>query len=172
MILGACHVENPFIAFGQISTVFYFGYFILLGGISLIENSLMILNKGRALKRERGRCINYASQIIHPIIIHNYTTNRLISTTSSLYYPDNPSENGDESSSEEERAPESELASDVSQDSGIGGESRSEEERAPESELASDVSEDSGIGDTNRRDPIGDLVRAIDRREGGTGDLR
>ena len=146
MILGACHVENPFIAFGQISTVFYFGYFILLGGISLIENSLMILNKGRALKRERGRCINYASQIIHPIIIHNYTTNRLISTTSSLHYANSPSENGDESSSEEERAP----------DSG----------------LESDVSEDSGIADTNRPDPIGDLVRAADRFHGGTGNLR
>ena len=39
MSLGACHVEDPYIAFGQNSTVFYFFYFILLGGISLIDNS-------------------------------------------------------------------------------------------------------------------------------------
>jgi hypothetical protein len=39
MILGACHVEDPYIAFGQISTGFYFLYFILLGDISLIENN-------------------------------------------------------------------------------------------------------------------------------------
>jgi hypothetical protein len=39
MILGACHVEDPYIAFGQISTGFYFFYFILLGDISLIENN-------------------------------------------------------------------------------------------------------------------------------------
>lgn len=45
MILGACHVENPFIEFGQISTVFYFLYFIIIGVISLIENSLMALNR-------------------------------------------------------------------------------------------------------------------------------
>lgn len=41
MILGACHVENPFIAFGQISTVFYFLYFIIIGGICLVENSVI-----------------------------------------------------------------------------------------------------------------------------------
>jgi hypothetical protein len=39
MILGACHVEDPYIAFGQISTGFYFFYFILLGDICLIENN-------------------------------------------------------------------------------------------------------------------------------------
>jgi hypothetical protein len=44
MSLGACHVEDPYIAFGQISTVFYFFYFILIGGVSLVENSLMVFN--------------------------------------------------------------------------------------------------------------------------------
>jgi hypothetical protein len=45
MILGACHVENPFIAFGQISTVFYFVYFIIIGGISLVGNSVIKLSR-------------------------------------------------------------------------------------------------------------------------------
>ncbi len=44
MNLGACHVEDPYIAFGQISTAFYFFYFILLGGISIIENSRVKLD--------------------------------------------------------------------------------------------------------------------------------
>jgi ubiquinol-cytochrome c reductase cytochrome b subunit len=41
MKLGACHVETPFIEFGQISTIFYFSYFIIMVPISsLIENTL------------------------------------------------------------------------------------------------------------------------------------
>jgi ubiquinol-cytochrome c reductase cytochrome b subunit len=43
--LGAKHVEDPFILFGQISTVLYFGYFILFVPIvSLIENTLIDIN--------------------------------------------------------------------------------------------------------------------------------
>lgn len=42
MKLGACHVESPFIEFGQISTALYFSYFILMVPmISLIENTLV-----------------------------------------------------------------------------------------------------------------------------------
>jgi ubiquinol-cytochrome c reductase cytochrome b subunit len=45
MQLGAKHVESPFIEFGQISTVFYFSYFlIVIPTISLIENTLINLN--------------------------------------------------------------------------------------------------------------------------------
>jgi ubiquinol-cytochrome c reductase cytochrome b subunit len=45
MKLGACHVESPFIEFGQISTALYFSYFIfLVPMISLIENTLIDLN--------------------------------------------------------------------------------------------------------------------------------
>jgi ubiquinol-cytochrome c reductase cytochrome b subunit len=45
MILGAKHVESPFIEFGQISTVIYFAHFlIIVPFISLIENSLIDLN--------------------------------------------------------------------------------------------------------------------------------
>lgn len=41
MKLGACHVETPFIEFGQISTIFYFSYFILMVPISsIVENTL------------------------------------------------------------------------------------------------------------------------------------
>jgi len=44
--LGAKHVESPFIEFGQISTVLYFGYFlVLVPFISLIENTLLDLRK-------------------------------------------------------------------------------------------------------------------------------
>jgi ubiquinol-cytochrome c reductase cytochrome b subunit len=45
MQLGAKHVESPFIEFGQISTVLYFGYFVLLvPAVSLIENTLIDLS--------------------------------------------------------------------------------------------------------------------------------
>ena len=45
MKLGACHVETPFIELGQLSTVLYFGYFVIIvPAISLIENTLMDLS--------------------------------------------------------------------------------------------------------------------------------
>ncbi len=45
MVLGAKHVESPFIEFGQISTVLYFAhYLIIVPLVSLIENSLMDLS--------------------------------------------------------------------------------------------------------------------------------
>jgi len=45
MKLGACHVESPFIELGQISTVLYFSYFIIIVPVvSLIENSLIDIN--------------------------------------------------------------------------------------------------------------------------------
>ena len=44
MQLGAKHVESPFVEFGQISTVLYFSYFlILVPSLSLLENSLIEL---------------------------------------------------------------------------------------------------------------------------------
>jgi ubiquinol-cytochrome c reductase cytochrome b subunit len=45
MQLGAKHVESPFIEFGQISTVLYFSYFIIIVPfVTLIENTLIELN--------------------------------------------------------------------------------------------------------------------------------
>ncbi len=45
MQLGAKHVESPFIEFGQISTVLYFGHFLfILPAVSLIENVLISIS--------------------------------------------------------------------------------------------------------------------------------
>jgi ubiquinol-cytochrome c reductase cytochrome b subunit len=44
MQLGAKHVESPFIEFGQVSTILYFLYFlIIVPGVTYIENSLTYL---------------------------------------------------------------------------------------------------------------------------------
>ncbi len=49
MQLGAKHVESPFIEFGQISTVLYFSYFIIIVPfVTLIENTLIELNSNSA----------------------------------------------------------------------------------------------------------------------------
>jgi quinol-cytochrome oxidoreductase complex cytochrome b subunit len=45
MQLGAKHVESPFIEFGQISTIIYFAYFLVIVPVtSLLENSLIELS--------------------------------------------------------------------------------------------------------------------------------
>jgi ubiquinol-cytochrome c reductase cytochrome b subunit len=45
MIVGACHVESPYIELGQICTVLYFSYFILIVPVvSIIENTLLDLS--------------------------------------------------------------------------------------------------------------------------------
>jgi len=52
MKLGACHVETPFIELGQLSTVLYFGHFIIIVPvISLIENTLLDLSYGGEKKK-------------------------------------------------------------------------------------------------------------------------
>jgi ubiquinol-cytochrome c reductase cytochrome b subunit len=51
MKLGACHVESPFIELGQVSTAFYFSYFIIIiPVVSLFENTLINLSLGRWVK--------------------------------------------------------------------------------------------------------------------------
>jgi ubiquinol-cytochrome c reductase cytochrome b subunit len=51
MILGAKHVESPFIELGQISTIIYFSYFfIVVPLISLLENSLVELSLYKNLR--------------------------------------------------------------------------------------------------------------------------
>ena len=46
MQLGAKHVESPFIEFGQISTVIYFLYFlVIVPFVTLLENTLINLQK-------------------------------------------------------------------------------------------------------------------------------
>jgi ubiquinol-cytochrome c reductase cytochrome b subunit len=45
VVLGAKHVESPFIEFGQISTVIYFSHFLIIVPlVSIIENSLIDLS--------------------------------------------------------------------------------------------------------------------------------
>ena len=44
MYLGACHVEDPFITVGQISTALYFLWFVLIVPvIGVVENTLLDL---------------------------------------------------------------------------------------------------------------------------------
>ena len=51
MVLGAKHVESPFIEFGQISTAIYFAYFlIIVPFVSLFENSLIELTMYKNIK--------------------------------------------------------------------------------------------------------------------------
>jgi hypothetical protein len=52
MVLGAKHVESPFIEFGQISTVLYFAHFLIIVPlISLIENSLIEISNSTSIKK-------------------------------------------------------------------------------------------------------------------------
>jgi len=51
IVLGAKHVESPFIEFGQISTVIYFSYYLIIVPIiSLLENSLIELEANKISK--------------------------------------------------------------------------------------------------------------------------
>lgn len=46
LYVGGKHVEEPFITIGQISTVFYFSYFLIIIPLTgIIENTLFELNK-------------------------------------------------------------------------------------------------------------------------------
>jgi len=45
VVLGAKHVESPFIEFGQISSVLYFAHFLIIVPlVSLLENTLIELS--------------------------------------------------------------------------------------------------------------------------------
>jgi ubiquinol-cytochrome c reductase cytochrome b subunit len=53
MVLGAKHVESPYIELGQVTTIIYFGYFVLLvPGLSLLENSLVDLASYNEAKKK------------------------------------------------------------------------------------------------------------------------
>lgn len=50
MVLGAKHVESPFIEFGQASTILYFSYFVVLVPfVSILENTLTDLNSAQRI---------------------------------------------------------------------------------------------------------------------------
>ena len=50
MILGSKHVESPYIELGQICTILYFGYFLVLMPIvSLIENYISNISSNNSI---------------------------------------------------------------------------------------------------------------------------
>ena len=60
MVLGAKHVESPYIEFGQISTLLYFSHFLLIVPlVNFLENTLIVLslrssNKEGPIYKEGG----------------------------------------------------------------------------------------------------------------------
>jgi ubiquinol-cytochrome c reductase cytochrome b subunit len=59
MLLGAKHVESPFIEFGQISTILYFAYFLIIVPFtSLLENSLIELSSYNNTAKSSKNFIN------------------------------------------------------------------------------------------------------------------
>ena len=55
MYLGACHVEDPFITVGQISTALYFGWFlIIVPVIGIVENTLLDLATESAQSNQKA----------------------------------------------------------------------------------------------------------------------
>ena len=65
MQLGAKHVESPFIEFGQMSTVLYFGHFLIIVPlISLFENSLIELATNKYENYNSSYISNYKVTMI------------------------------------------------------------------------------------------------------------
>lgn len=68
MELGAKHVESPFIEFGQISTVVYFAYFLIIVPlISLIENTLIELSMESDDRRQLWHGLNMVQSSSIPL---------------------------------------------------------------------------------------------------------
>ena len=84
MKLGAKHVESPFIEFGQISTVLYFSYFlIIVPVITLLENSLIELATTKdknftASNVGQGATLNYAHSLHTTVYLLVSVTKNLI----------------------------------------------------------------------------------------------
>ena len=87
MQLGAKHVESPFIEFGQISTVIYFGYFLVaIPAITLLENSMIELSGNKELEQ-----IKSTNLIENSIVIKGYNKISfiLLAVLFILYNPSN-----------------------------------------------------------------------------------
>ena len=78
MILGAKHVENPFIEFGQNSTILYFVYFlIIIPVISIIENfSFKVADFNFIKLKNRTELVTYTNRFtkLQGKFIFNYVT--------------------------------------------------------------------------------------------------
>jgi hypothetical protein len=78
MQLGAKHVESPFIEFGQVSTVIFFSYFlVIVPFLSLFENSLLELSSCK---------FNHPLAIYLDIIINNNNNNKIRYNYFKFYY--------------------------------------------------------------------------------------
>ena len=76
MELGAKHVESPFIEFGQISTVVYFAYFLIIVPlISLVENTLteLYMESDESLESDDRRQLSHGLNMVqsNPIPLSN-----------------------------------------------------------------------------------------------------
>jgi ubiquinol-cytochrome c reductase cytochrome b subunit len=67
MVLGAKHVESPFIELGQISTIIYFAHFlVIVPSVSLLENSLTELASYNSSKTTTLSGLNFKpSSVLH-----------------------------------------------------------------------------------------------------------
>jgi ubiquinol-cytochrome c reductase cytochrome b subunit len=67
MQLGAKHVESPFIEFGQISTILYFSYFLVLTPLSaIIENTIMEIQENKTTNRKIMFVNGFYTMIANP----------------------------------------------------------------------------------------------------------
>ena len=91
MILGAKHVESPYIEFGQISTALYFSHFLIIVPlVSLLENTLIELtikdtNKDNTLKDSKHFVEYSLSNIHYSALGIIYQIRCLINIFASLY---------------------------------------------------------------------------------------
>ena len=83
MLLGAKHVESPFIEFGQISTFIYFSYFlIIVPTTSVLENTLVDIANMHKSKIE----LNYLNNIRRWMSIYNNPTSLMHSSIIPINY--------------------------------------------------------------------------------------
>ena len=86
MQLGAKHVESPFIEFGQISTVIYFSYFlVIIPLLSLLENSLIELENNEVDIIIKNKYADYLSLTSNILPFNNLIINILNSKLIQLY---------------------------------------------------------------------------------------
>ena len=74
MQLGAKHVESPYIELGQISTIFYFLYFlIIIPVVSLLENTWTDLNSTNSKNINKDKVIYFQPGILYTVVFMLFT---------------------------------------------------------------------------------------------------
>ena len=88
MKLGGCHVESPFIELGQISTVFFFSYFVIIvPALSLLENTLTDLNCLNLLTRVSLHTTRWYLSfplLVNKVCVYPKNTNNIVGTRRSF----------------------------------------------------------------------------------------